>query len=113
MTNPQRGEVWWVDFGEQVGREQAGRRPAVVVSADPLNHSRAGVVIVVPCTTTRRALPSHVELDPVSSGLDEVSFAKCEDIKSISDERLVARLGTVAVEAMFEITNALRFLLEI
>ena len=112
MINPQRGEVWLVDFGEPIGREQAGRRPAVIVSADPLNQSRAGVVIVVPCTTTRRALPSHIELDPASSGLDEVSYAKCEDIKSISDERLVARLGTAAVEAMFEIANALRFLLE-
>ena len=39
-----RGDIWLVDFGEPVGREQAGRRPAVVVSADPLNDSRAGVV---------------------------------------------------------------------
>jgi mRNA interferase MazF len=47
-----RGEVWLVDFGNPIGREQAGRRPAVVVSADRLNESLAGVVIVVPCTTT-------------------------------------------------------------
>jgi mRNA interferase MazF len=53
-----------MDFGEPVGVEQAGPRPAVVVSADPLNESRAAVVIIVPCTTARRDLPSHVELDP-------------------------------------------------
>ena len=87
-----RGEVWLVDFGEPVGREQSGRRPAVVVSADPLNESRAGVLIVIPTTTTPRGLPSHVEIDPVSSGLDEVSYAKCEDVKSISEQRLIARL---------------------
>jgi mRNA interferase MazF len=108
-----RAEVWLVDFGEPVGREQAGRRPAVVVSADRLNDSRAGVVIVVPCTTTRRGLPSHVELDPASSGLDEVSYAKCEDVKSISDQRLVARLGSAGHDAMYEVERALRYLLDL
>lgn len=107
-----RGEIWLVDFGEPVGREQAGRRPAVVVSADRLNESRAGVVIVVPCTTTHRGLPSHVEIDPETSGLDEVSYAKCEDVKSVSEHRLVGRLGAVNDEALFRIARALRFLLD-
>lgn len=107
-----RGEIWLVDFGEPVGSEQAGRRPAVVVSADPLNESRAGVVIVVPCTTTRRDLPSHVELDPEACGLDKVSYAKCEDVKSVSERRLVARLGAVNDEALFAITRVLKFLLD-
>jgi mRNA interferase MazF len=84
----------------------------VVVSADPLNESRAGVVILVPCTTARRDLPSHVELDPQTCGLDEVSYAKCEDVKSVSERRLVARLGTTDSEALFEITRALKFLLD-
>ena len=107
-----RGDIWLVDFGEPVGREQAGRRPAVVVSADPLNDSRAGVVIVVPCTTRRRELPSHVELDPKQCGPDEVSYAKCEDVKSVSENLLVARLGAANDEALFAVTRALRFLLD-
>ncbi len=113
MSGPRRGEIWLVEFGRPVGREQAGRRPAVVVSADPLNDSRAGVVIVVPCTTTRRGLASHVELDPASTGLDYISFAKCEDVKSVSEERLVARLGVTPLDAMFEIARSLRYLLEL
>lgn len=112
MTRPRRGEIWLVDFGIPVGREQAGLRPAVIVSADPLNESRAGIVIAVPCTTTRRRLPSHVELDPAESGLEETTYAKCEDIKSISDERLIARLGVAPIDALFEITRSLRFLLD-
>ena len=79
-----RGELWLVDFGEPVGREQAGKRPAVVVSADPLNEGLSGVVMVVPLTSARRGLPSHVEIDKPASGLDEVSYAKCEDLKSLS-----------------------------
>ena len=105
--------MWLVDFGDPVGREQSGRRPAVVVSADPLNESRAGVVIVIPITTTHRGLPSHVEIEPGGSGLDEVSYAKCEDVKSISEERLVAQIGAATDAVTFEIGRVLRFLLDI
>jgi len=108
-----RGDIWLMDFGEPVGREQSGRRPAVVVSADPLNESRAGVVIVVPCTTTRRGLPSHIEIEPGRSGLDDVIYAKCEDVKSVSEQRLVTRLGSVVDETLFAIARALRFLLDL
>ena len=108
-----RGEVWLVDFGDPVGREQAGLRQAAVVSADPLNESRAGVVIVVPVTTSRRALPSHVEIDTVASGLDAVSYAKCEDMKSVSEDRFVALLGTVDAEIGFQIGRVLKLLLDL
>ena len=108
-----RSEVWLVDFGDPLGREQAGLRPAVVVSADPLNESRAGVIIVVPVTTSRHGLPSHVEIEPGVSGLDEVSYAKCEDVKSVSEERFVSRLGKVDAEVGFQIGRILRFLLDL
>jgi mRNA interferase MazF len=110
-VTPHRGEVWLVDFGDPVGREQSGCRPAVVVSADPLNESRAGIVIVVPTTTMHRGLPSHIEIEPSNSGLDEVSYAKCEDVKSVSEQRLIARLGSVPDTVLFDIGRALRFLL--
>lgn len=108
-----RGEVWLVDFGDPVGREQSGKRPAVIVSADLLNDSSAGVVVVVPITTTFRGLPSHVEIDRGGSGLDEVSYAKCEDVKSVSEQRLIVRLGTVGDDVMFQAARALRFLLDL
>jgi mRNA interferase MazF len=105
--------VWLVDFGDPVGHEQAGRRPAVIVSTNLLNESRAGVVMVVPATTAVRGLPSHIELDPADTGLEELSYAKCENVRSISERRLIARLGTVGDEAMFQIARALRFLLDL
>ena len=83
------------------------------MSADPLNESRAGVVIVIPCTTTRRELSSHIEIEPGLSGLDDVSYAKCEDVESVSDERLVTRVGSVVDETLFAIGRALRFLLDL
>ena len=110
---PRRGEVWLVDFGDPVGREQSGRRPAVVVSADSLNESRAGVIVVVPITTAHRGLPSHIEIDRDGSGLDEVSYAKCEDVKSVSEQRLISRLGVAGDEVMFQTARAVRFLLDL
>ncbi len=110
---PRRGEIWLVDFGEPIGREQSGRRPAVVTSADALNEGPAGVIMVVPCTTTRRGLPSHIEIDSGDSGLDVVSYAKCEDLKSVSEQRLITRLGQVGPHVIFEISRVLRFLLEL
>lgn len=107
-----RGDVWLVDFGDPVGREQAGRRPAVVVSADALNAGAAGLVIVVPLTTARRRLPSHIEIEPGDSGLDETGYAKCENVKSISDRRLVGRLGTTQPDVLPGITRVLRHLLD-
>jgi mRNA interferase MazF len=112
-VNARRGEVWLVDFGDPVSREQSGSRPAVVVSADRLNESRAGVVILVPTTTALRGLPSHVEIEQGASGLDQVSYAKCEDVKSVSTQRLIGRLGVVNDETMFQIARALRFLLDL
>lgn len=107
-----------VDFGEPIGHEQGLRRPAVVVSADRLNRSRAGLSIVVPVTRTRRGLPSHVELASGGIGLRETSYAKVEDVKvedvkSVSQQRFDHRLGVVGPDHLLRMTEALKFLLEI
>jgi mRNA interferase MazF len=112
-VNVRRSETWLIDFAEPVGREQARRRPAVVVSADALNDSQAAVVIVVPTTTTYRGLPSHVEVEPGLSGLVDVSYAKCEDVKSISEDRLLLRLGRVSDATAFQIGRVLELLLDL
>lgn len=108
MTFPRRGDLWLTDFGEPVGREQGYKRPSVVVSADPMNRSRAGVVIVVPTTTRHRGLPSHIEIQPGDSELDDVSYAKAEDVKSVSIERLVHRLGHLPVDRLAALDVVLR-----
>ena len=110
---PKRGDIWTVNFGEPVGHEQAYRRPAVIVSSDRLNSSRADLVIAIPLTRTRRGLPSHVEIDTGESGLAEPSYAKTEDIKSISTDRLVRRLGQAPTTSLDEIGHALVLLLDL
>ena len=108
-----RGEVRLVDFAEPVGREQAGVRPSVVVSADALNEGPSGMLMVVPVTSARRDLPSHIEIDKPDSGLDQVSCAKFKDLKSISEHRLVHRLGFIDLTATRAIERVLRYLLDL
>ncbi len=88
MANPSRGEIWTADFSPTIGREQAGLRPCLIVSADGLNRSRAELVIVLPITSKAKGIPSHVEVNPPEGGLTVRSFIKCEDIRSISTTRL-------------------------
>lgn len=110
---PRRGDIWLADLGEPVGREQGGRRPALVISNDQMNEGPMALAIVVPITKASRGLPIHIEIESNGSGLDETSYAKCEDVKSISTERLIHRFGQVGSAEMFSVENALRILLEL
>ena len=99
-----QGDVWWVDLDPTRGREQRGRRPAVVVSVDHLNHGPAELVFVVPITSKEKGIPFHVR----TAGH---GFAKCEDTRSISTERLLNRKGRISSGEMAQIRDVLRMLL--
>ena len=83
-----RGEIWRISLDPVAGHEQAGDRPALVISDDRINASAAGLVIVVPLTRTDRTIPSHVEINPPEGGVRERSFAMCEQVRAVSVERL-------------------------
>lgn len=85
----------------------------MVVSSDRLNASRAGLVVVIPLTRTQRGLPSHVEIGPEGSGLAETSYAKTENVKSVSINRLTRRLGQAPTASLDQIGRALVLLLEL
>jgi len=109
--NCHRGEVWFADYGEARGREQAGRRPCLILSADRFNRSAADLVIAVPFTSQRKAVPSHVEVNPPEGGLTLPSFIKCEDVRAISTERLLRLMGTVNTSTLDKVGHRLRLLL--
>lgn len=114
MASPRRGDVWLVDLSPTRGHEQAGLRPALVVSADAFNRGRAGLVFVVPLTTRARGIPTHVEVRPPAGGLHEPSWARCEDLRSVSIERLVSGpLGAVPAETLGAVGERLRLLLQL
>ncbi|MBE3001466.1 type II toxin-antitoxin system PemK/MazF family toxin [Nocardiopsis sp. HNM0947] len=106
-----RGEIFMADLGEPVGHEQALRRPVLLVNAQPWLDSRPPVVTALPLTRTRRPDPTHVEIEPGASGLKEISYVKCEDLRAISPVRLERRFGHVDEAVMLRVETILRRLL--
>jgi mRNA interferase MazF len=58
---PDRGDVVWLAFSPRTGHEQAGRRPAVVLSPASYN-GRVGLALVCPVTRQAKGYPFEVEL---------------------------------------------------
>lgn len=110
-SQPNRGEIWIIDLNPTLGHEQRGR-PCLVISVNQLNHGPADLAIVIPITTRDREIASHVRIDAPEGGLREVSFAKTEDIRSVSiSARFKERRGSVEPATVREVERNLRFLL--
>lgn len=95
LPRPRLGEVWSVTFDPVRGHEQGGTRPGLVISNDPFNRTPHTLCILVPLTRTDRGIPSHLPIHPPEGGLRAVSFALCDQVKSLSVGRLHRRLGAV------------------
>ena len=113
MAEPRRGEIWLADLRPTRGREQTGRRPVLVVSVDFFNAGPADLIIVLPLTSTQRDIPLHVKIDKGDGGVRSDSVILCEAIRSISKDRLVTRWGMLSREALAEVEDRLRILLEL
>ncbi len=102
-----------VDLGKPVGHEAGFVRPAVVVSIDLLNNGPGGLVAVVPVTTAEYSLRSHIELEIEKSGLHQISYARCDQLRMISTARLASRRGIIEPDTLRSIDQALRFVLDL
>jgi mRNA interferase MazF len=110
-SKPARGQVWLVDLNPTRGHEQAGKRPCLVVSVDLFNQGASELVVVLPITSKDKGIPFHVEVNPPEGGLTQRSFIKCEDVRSISVERLTNMWGVVSANTMMLVEDRLRILL--
>lgn len=108
-----RGDLFWIDWSPGRGSEQAGRRPGLVVQTDTANRNvRYPNTMVVAVSRSGRDIPSHVFLLPSpESGLSEGSYAKCEQVQTISKERLEERIGRVAADELHRVSLALKRML--
>ncbi len=105
-----RGDVWFVDFGaDPQDPEQAFLRPAAIVSDDRLHHPNLRMVIVVPGTSTIRRIPLHVVLPPDrGNGLATETAFQVEQVRAVSTDRLVERLGRLDTLGRHAIDEILR-----
>ena len=82
--------VFQADLEPTVGHEQAGRRPVLVVSAEPINDAY-GVVSILSITTRKNGRPTRlaeVLLPAGSAGLPNESFVLCYQIRALDKTRL-------------------------
>lgn len=91
----------WVKPDPTVGREQAGRRPAVVVSGSRYLSVVDTLAIVVPVTSVDRAWPNHVRLSEV--GLPGRSWAMTEQVRTVSRARIDTVAGRVDASTLHEL----------
>jgi mRNA interferase MazF len=110
LVQPSKGDIWLVDLNPTRGHEQAGKRPCLVVSVDLFNQGASGLIVVLPITSKEKGIPFHVEVNPPEGGLTQRSFIKCEDVRSISTERLSQKWGVVSSTTMNEVEDRLRIL---
>ena len=115
MADPIRGEIWPADLGTGRGHEQAGQRPVLIVSDDSFNAGLSGLVMVVPLTSKvakSKHIPAHIRVDPPEAGLKTPSVILCDQLRTISKDRLgKAPWGTVSSATLAEVETALRVLL--
>ena len=113
MVNPQNyipqcGDVVWITLNPQAGHEQAGRRPAVVLSPQSYN-SKVGLVILCPITSQTKGYPFEVPLPP---GLEVVGAILSDQVKSLDWRARNAELiCTLPAETISEVLQKLGALL--
>ena len=106
MARILRGEIRWADLSPVRGKEQAGRRPVLIVSHDVFNE-RSGTVIAVAITSQpqRAAFPLTLELR--SKELPKRSWIKISQIRTLSVERIGKKLGLAAPEELAQVIEGL------
>jgi mRNA interferase MazF len=106
MARILRGDILWADLDPVRGREQAGRRPMLVISQDVFNE-RSGTVIAVALTSQPPTAGFPLTYPLPSAGLPKPSWVKISQIRTLSVERLGEKLGTVQIEDLDQIIAGL------
>jgi mRNA interferase MazF len=112
-VRPTRGEIWMAKLGMPVGHEQGGRRPVLIVSGRSLNGAPSRLVTVVPFTTRERGIRSHIRFDPGATGLTRISFARTDQHRVVSQDRLEYQMGFADAATMAAVETWLRIFLEL
>ena len=108
-----RGDVWEAEFDPIRGREQAGRRPAVILSSNILNQGSGGLVLAIPLTSRDRQIRLHVPVQPPEGGLTTRSFVMCEQLRVCAVERFLRRRGSLSDATIREVEERVRILLDL
>ena len=105
---PERGNLIWLRFSPQTGREQAGKHPALVLSPKAYN-AKVGLAVVCPVTSKAKGYPFEVKL-PTSGKIQGVVLA--DHVRSVDwKARRAVKAGQAPPSAVAEVLGKLRTLL--
>lgn len=87
MARILRGEIRWADLSPGQGREQAGRRPVLILSHDVFNE-RSGTVIAMAITSRPQQAGFPLTMEIASKGLPKRSWVKTSQVRTLAVERI-------------------------
>lgn len=98
---PKRGDLIWITLNPQVGHEQSGRRPALVISPGAYN-AKVGLALLCPVTSRAKGYPFEVGIPP-GAGVEGVVLS--DQVKSLNwrawkAERIAALPGAALREVL-------------
>jgi mRNA interferase MazF len=91
---PNRGDLVWISLNPQAGHEQAGRRPALVVSPAEYNR-RVGLALMCPITSKAKGYPFEV---PLPNNLKITGVVLSDQVKSLDWRARETQVADVAPE---------------
>jgi mRNA interferase MazF len=106
---PRRGEFWWVRLDPALGSEIKKTRPCLVMGTNVLNERRRTVVLLPLSSAPQAAPPLLVPV--VCAGRHVV--AVLDQIRAVTKERLVRRMGEISPSDLTSMEEALRIILEL
>lgn len=105
---PEKGDVVWLDFDPQLGHEQAGKRPAIVISPQEYNR-KVGLALFFPITSQIKGYPFEVKIH--LSKIEGVVLS--DQVKSLDwKTRRVQFIEKAPLEILYEVKEKLNWLLE-
>lgn len=90
-----RGEIYLIDLSNQVGSEQSGVRPAIIVQNETGNMYSPTTIICPLTSKTKGTSATHVVLTPDDAGVITDSTVLCEQVRVIDKTRIRKKLGEV------------------
>lgn len=110
-----RSEIWLINLDPTIGAEIRKTRPAVIVSDDALGILPLKVIVPITDWKPNYAVADWmVKLDPnQTTNLSKTSAADCFQVRSVSQMRMVRKIGEVESVKMMEIEDALAKVLKI
>ncbi|HQV28853.1 MAG: type II toxin-antitoxin system PemK/MazF family toxin [Anaerolineae bacterium] len=106
MARILRGEIRWADLNPMRGHEQVGLRPVLILSHDVFNE-RSGTVIAVALTSQPQSAGFPLTLELKSPKLAKRSWVKISQIRTLSVERIGAKLGRSSPEEIALVVDGL------